>query len=223
MADETTTAGNVAAGTDEEESDTSVVAPGGVTDHEEAELEAEVEAGVSDTVSRAELLKAIKRRQAATAKARELQTKLDEMARKNETDSEKAVREAIEKTSSALVGKYKPALVKTGAEAALLAAAPKNGKAGIPRLIKLMDMDAIDVSDDLELEGVEEEVTRLQEEYPELFGGEVSTETTDEKPATRQKRTTTTTSKSQDGAGKKPAEKKMSASELILRKMRGDD
>jgi hypothetical protein len=207
-------------GTESEESEDEDVTGGAVTE-EEAELEAEVEAGASDTVSRAELLKAIKRRQAATKKARDLQSQIDELKRTNESASEKAIREAVEKTTKALTGTYKPALVKTGAEAALLAAGPKKGKAGIPRLIRLMDMDAIDLTEELDLDGVEEEVERLKEEYPELFGEEPAKSEKDEeeKPATRRR----TTSRSQDGAGKKPVEKKLTASEIILRKMRGDD
>lgn len=195
-----------------------------VDDEEEDDLTAEVEAGVSDTVPRAEMIKAIKARQAAKAKARELQKQLDEAARKNETESEAKLREAEEKVTKALTGKYLPALIKTGAEAALLAAQPKKGKAGISRLIRLMDLDAIEVNDDLELEGVEDEVTRLQEEFPELFGEEVKDEkeeTDEKKPAATRRRPAT--SRTQDGADKKTPPKKRSTSELILAKMRGDD
>lgn len=193
-------------------------------DTDDAAADAEAEAGASDTVSRAELVKAIKRRQAANKKARELQAELDEVRRTNETDSEKAVREAEEKITKLLTGKYKPALIKTAAEAALLAAKPKKGKAGIPRLIKLMDLAEIEVNDDLELEGVEDEVTRLQEEFPELFDDGTSS---DEEPEKDEKKTTTprrrVTSRSQDGAGKKTPPVKKSTSEIIMAKLRGDD
>lgn len=188
-------------------------------DESDEDDSAEVEAGVSDTVPRAEMIKAIKARQAAKAKARELTQELATLRQQNETESEKKVREAEEKVAKALTNKYKPALVRTGAEAALLAAGPKNGKSGIPRLIKLMDMDAIDLTDELELEGVEEEVVRLQEEYPELFGAEPVEEPKEEKPTPRRR----TTSRQVDGAGKKPPTTKKSTSEMILAKLRGDD
>lgn len=194
------------------------------SDLDDAE-EAEVEAGVSDTVSRAELVKAIKRRQAAATKARELQAQIDELKRTNETESEKAIREAQDKITRTLTGKYKPALIKVTAEAALLAANPKKGKEGLPRLIKLMDLDAIEVTDDLELEGVEEEVLRLQEEFPELFGEEQKKTAEDEeedKPA-RRPATRRPTTRGQDGAGKKPPARKMSTSEIIMAKLRGDE
>lgn len=192
------------------------------TDDEDAEAEAD--AGSSDTVPRSELLKAIKRRQAATKKLRELEATVAAERAKNETESEKAVREAQEKAIAAATSKYKPALVKAGATAALLAAGPKKGKDGIPRLLKLMDLDAIELDDNNDLEGVEEEVMRLQEEYPELFndGDEDTSKNDDEEVEPKKTSRRRATSKSQDGAGKKPAPKKLSTSELILARMRGD-
>lgn len=187
------------------------------------EEEAEVEAGISDTVSRAELVKAIKRRQAAAARAKKAEDELAELRRTNETESEKAVREAQDKITRDLTGKYKPALIKVTAEAALLAAKPKKGKEGLPRLIKLMDLDAIEVTDDLELDGVEEEVLRLQEEFPELFGEEPAKDEKEEKEDKTTTRRRVPSSRGQDGAGKKPTPKKMSTSEIIMAKLRGDD
>lgn len=194
-------------------------------DEEEQEVEAEAEAGASDTVPRSEMLKAIKARQAAKKRLRELEEQIRQEKAKNESESERKIREAQEKTLKAATDKYKPALVKAGATAALLAAGPKKGKDGVPRLLKLMDLDAIDLTDDNDLEGVEEEVMRLQEEYPELFndGDEETSKKDDEEvepkktPARRR-----TTSRSQDGAPKKEAEKKLSTSEIILKKMRGE-
>lgn len=193
---------------------------------EEDDLTAEAEAGASDTVPRSEMVKAIKARQAAKAKLRESQKELADLQRKNETEGEAKTREAAEKAAAAERNKYKPALVKTGATAALLAAKPKKGKAGIPRLIKLMDLDEIEVDDDLELVGVEEEVERLQAEFPELFGEEPAKDEKDgdekdEKPAARRR---APGSRQQDGAGKKPpAAKKLSTSEIIMRKLKGED
>src|SRR3546814_18205954 len=93
-----------------------------------------------------------------------------------------------------------------------------------------MDLDAIELDENNDLEGVEEEVMRLQEEYPELFndGSESvekddkeSTDEAEDKPA-RRRQVRRTTSRSQDGAGKKPAPTKHSTPELILPKMRRD-
>lgn len=195
---------------------------------EEDDLTAEAEAGVSDTVPRSEMVKAIKARQAAKKKLREVQAEAAALARKNETEGETKTREAVEKAAAAERNKYKPALVKTGATAALLAAKPKKGKEGIARLIKLMDLDEIEVNDDLELEGVEEEVERLQTEFPELFGEEpTKNEKDDEKDDEDDKKTTRRRapgSRQQDGAGKKPpAGKKLTTSEIIMRKLKGED
>lgn len=189
-------------------------------DDEEESDEAEAEAGASDTVPRSEMLKAIKARQLAKKKLRELEEQVRQERAKNETESEKAIREAQEATLKAATDKYKPALVKAGATAAILAAGPKKGRDGVPRLLKLMDLDAIDLTEDNDLEGVEEEVMRLQEEYPELFNdGSESVEKEDDEEKKPRRRTT---SRSQDGAGKKAPEKKLSTSELILKKMRGE-
>lgn len=189
-------------------------------DDEEESDEAEAEAGASDTVPRSEMLKAIKARQLAKKKLRELEEQVRQERAKNETESEKAIREAQEATLKAATDKYKPALVKAGATAAILAAGPKKGKDGVPRLLKLMDLDAIDLTEDNDLEGVEEEVMRLQEEYPELFNA--GSDETDEEEKEEKKPRRRTTSRSADGAGKKPPATKISTSELILKKMRGE-
>src|SRR3546814_4832837 len=104
-------------------------------DDTDDEDEAEAEAGSSDTVPRAELLKAIKSRQAAKKKIREMEAAIAAERAKNETESEKAIREAQEKTLKAATDKYKQALVKAGATAALLAAGPNKGKGGRLRLL----------------------------------------------------------------------------------------
>src|SRR3546814_20844665 len=84
-----------------------------------------------------------------------------------------------------------------------------------------MDLDAIELDENNDLEGVEEEVMRLQEEYPELFndGSESvekddkeSTDEDEDKPA-RRRPVRRPTSRSPDGAGKKPAPKNTSTSE----------
>lgn len=194
---------------------------------EEDDLNAEAEAGVSDTVPRSEMVKAIKARQAAKAKLRESQKTIADLQRKNESESDAAIREATEKAAKAERDKYKPALVKTGATAALLAAKPKKGKDGIARLIKLMDLDEIEVNDDLELEGVEEEVERLQAEFPELFGEEPAKNDKDDDEGDEKKTTTRRRapgSRANDGAGKKPpARKKMTTDEIIMAKLKGED
>lgn len=194
---------------------------------EEDELSAEAEAGASDTVPRSEMVKAIKARQAAKKKLREAQAEAAELRRKNETEGEAKTREAAEKAAAAERNKYKPALVMTGAKAALLAAKPKKGAAGIPRLIKLMDLDEIEVNDDLELEGVDEEVARLQEEFPELFGEEPEKDEKDDEDKDEKKtavRRRAPGSRANDGAGKKPpAAKKLTTSEIIMAKLQGKD
>lgn len=82
--------------------------------------------------------------------------------RETEGDHERAIREATE----AVEKQWKPKLIKQTARAALIEA----GAAGSPeRLLKLLDMDALNVDDDGDVVGLESEVDRLKDEFAELF------------------------------------------------------
>jgi hypothetical protein len=81
---------------------------------------------------------------------------------KAETDVEKAVEEARTEVES----KYKPLVVRTAAKAALAEA----GLIGKPdRLIKLLDMDELEIDDDGEIDGLEDQIRGLKADYPDLF------------------------------------------------------
>jgi hypothetical protein len=87
---------------------------------------------------------------------------LEEAARAGETEHEKALREAREQGES----RYRAPLVKAAARAAL-SEAGVNGSAD--RVLRLVDLDALSVDDDGDVIGIDGEVTRLKEEYPEFF------------------------------------------------------
>jgi hypothetical protein len=87
---------------------------------------------------------------------------LEEKTRANETEHEKALREAREQGEA----RYRAPLVKAAARAAL-AEAGVTGSA--ERVMRLVDLEALSVDDDGDVVGVDEEVTRLKEEYPEFF------------------------------------------------------
>lgn len=158
-------------------------------------------------VDQTEFVKVVKERQAAKKQLKDMQAQLDELKRANEDESEKAKREAAEKATKEIESKYKPIVVRTSARAALVGAGVAEEK--VPRLIKLMDLEEIEVGDDGEVSGVTEQVAALQEDYPELFA-----QPEPEKPKPR-------TAKAADGADKTPARKKESTSELLLRGLRG--
>ncbi|MFD4596728.1 phage scaffolding protein [Streptomyces sp. NPDC058464] len=86
---------------------------------------------------------------------------LEDAARANETDHEKALREAREEGEK----RFREPMKKSGVRAALAEA----GFTAPDRLMKLIDWDAITVDEDGDLIGAEAEVDRVKAEYPELL------------------------------------------------------
>jgi hypothetical protein len=108
------------------------------------------------------------RTQAALKKANEdakrhrLRNKeLEDQGRANESDHEKALREAREEGER----RFREPMKKSGVRAALAEA----GFSAPDRLMKLIDWDAISVDDDGDLIGAEAEVDRVKADYPELL------------------------------------------------------
>ena len=108
------------------------------------------------------------RTQAALKKANEdakrhrlRKKELEEQGRANETEHEKALREAREEGEK----RFREPMKKAGVRAALAEA----GFSSPDRLMKLIDWDAVSVDDDGELLGVEAEVDRVKSDYPELL------------------------------------------------------
>ncbi|MFC8447666.1 phage scaffolding protein [Kitasatospora sp. NPDC057223] len=87
---------------------------------------------------------------------------LEERGRANEGDHDRALREAREEAE----GRWKPRIVNQAARAALAEA----GVAGGPdRVLRLLDLDALSVDDDGDVVGLDSEVSRLKDDYPEFF------------------------------------------------------
>jgi hypothetical protein len=96
------------------------------------------------------------------AKTQRLRNKeLEEKARGDETEHEKALREAREEGEK----RFREPMKKSGVRAALAEA----GFASPDRLMKLVDWDAVTVDDEGDLVGVDAEVDRVKAEYPELL------------------------------------------------------
>jgi hypothetical protein len=109
------------------------------------------------------------RTQAALKKANEdakrhrLRNKeLEEKTRADETDHEKALREAREEGES----RYRAPLVKAAARVALSDAGVSGPK---DRVLRLLDMDGLSVDEDGDVVGLESEIDRIRSEYPEFF------------------------------------------------------
>lgn len=106
----------------------------------------------------------------------DVQRQLNELRDKykeQETETEKAVREAEEKAEA----RYKPIAVRKAVRAALVeagATASTDGdkaktEARIARLMKLIDVADLSIDDDGEVLGVDEQIDGLRADYPELF------------------------------------------------------
>lgn len=106
---------------------------------------------------------------------------LEEKGRANESDHEKALREARETGEK----RYRAPLVKTAARSALIEAgalaflaeekdpesrdAKDKGESRLGRLMRLVDIDSLDVDDDGSVSGLDSAVDDLRRDYPELF------------------------------------------------------
>ncbi|MFF7130391.1 phage scaffolding protein [Streptomyces sp. NPDC008240] len=96
------------------------------------------------------------------AKRHRLRNKeLEDKARGDETEHEKALREAREEGEK----RFREPMKRAGVRAALAEA----GFSAPDRLMKLIDWDAVSVDDEGELIGVEAEVDRVKADYPELL------------------------------------------------------
>lgn len=85
--------------------------------------------------------------------------KVKELEKQNEDESTRATREALE----AAQARYKPVVAKS----ALLEAQARTDRVGA--LIKLLNMDSLEFDGNDEVTGLDIEVSRLQDEYPEFF------------------------------------------------------
>jgi hypothetical protein len=106
---------------------------------------------------------------------------LEDAARAGEPEHEKALREAREEGEK----RYRAPLVRTAARSALVEAgalaflqdekepesdaAREKGESRLSRLLKLVDMDGLDVGDDGSVSGLEAAIDDLRRDYPELF------------------------------------------------------
>lgn len=96
------------------------------------------------------------------AKRHRLRNKeLEDKARGDETEHEKALREAREEGEK----RFREPMKRAGVRAALAEA----GFASPDRMLKLVDWDAVSVDDEGDVVGVESEVDRIKADYPELL------------------------------------------------------
>ncbi len=134
---------------------------------------------------------------------------------KKAADAEKAAAAAsgsateIEKAQAAITAadakaeKFRQIALKSAIESALTA---QNSLLPTSRLMKLMDLNEIEIGDDGKIEGLEDQIDLLKEDFPEAFAVAV----VEEKPVARRVGSV--------DAGKKPvAPKKLSTAQAMLR------
>ena len=121
----------------------------------------------------AKLRKAIRAANAEAKARREREDKLrrewDEQDRQHKAQLDEARRlsEAAEKARLEAEARYKPATIRAAAVPALLTAGAKPDRAD--RLVRLLDMNALDVDANGEVTGLAEQVAAVKQEWPELF------------------------------------------------------
>lgn len=91
-------------------------------------------------------------------------------ARELEKGQTQGTDDAVTQASKAATDKYRPALVKQAARAALLEAGlvdptPERLK----KVLRLIDTQGVDIDDDGEVAGLEDQVEELKTDYPEFF------------------------------------------------------
>lgn len=145
----------------------------------------------ADVVSRSELRRAVAERQKAKKELREARQELDELKRTNEGAEERVAREAREKAMTEAEAKYKPKAVR----GALLEAGVLPKK--VAGALKLLNLAEIEVDDELEVTGLDDQLDALRDDWPELFPS-AETEAKTERRGSR----------AADGADKKPERKK---------------
>jgi hypothetical protein len=121
----------------------------------------------------AEKLKVAKSSKRNARDAKKLRLELDALKAKG-ADTDKAADEdaialARAEARAEAIAEQKPKLIKQAARAAFVSA----GLQGSPdRLVKLLDMDDIEIDDDGDIEGLDDQVEELKAEFPKLFGSD---------------------------------------------------
>lgn len=108
---------------------------------------------------------------AARTQIRELTTQLRTATKKPSTDEAAAALEtAREEAAAAKEQQLKPVVVNAAAKAALLGAGlSATSDATIKKLLRTLDLADIDVGDDGEVTGLDEQIDGIRDAFPELF------------------------------------------------------
>jgi hypothetical protein len=102
----------------------------------------------------------------ANSEAKRFRTQLRNAKKATSGDTDEEQERAAERVAA----QWKPRLVKSAARAALAEAGAK--KTAIARLARAIDLDSVEVDDDGEIDGLEDQIEELKDDLPELFKDE---------------------------------------------------
>lgn len=103
----------------------------------------------------------------ANAEAKRQRLKAKELAKPANGDDDAAKAEAAKVEAEA---RYKPVAVRSAAKAAFLEAGLNDASPErIKRLLRMVDLDEVDVDTDGDVTGLDEQIDSVKDDYPELF------------------------------------------------------
>jgi hypothetical protein len=105
----------------------------------------------------------------ANREAKKYRQEARKLKKTNETETERKIREAKEEAAGAAEAKFKKIAVRAEAKAQF-AQAGLNGKAD--RFLKMIDLEDVEVDDDGEIDGLDDQIEAIKAEFPEVFGDE---------------------------------------------------
>jgi hypothetical protein len=98
------------------------------------------------------------------------QREAQQQAAKSGTSDDEAAARAAQDAADAAERKYKPVAVRSAARAALLAAGLNDGSDSVMRkLLKLVDMDDVDLDEDGDVVGLDDQIDDIKDTFPRLF------------------------------------------------------
>jgi len=84
-------------------------------------------------------------------------------------DTEAKITAAKEEGKTEAEGRWKPIVVRQAAKAAFAEAGVSTS--AMKRVLKMLDLDEIEIDDDGEVDGLDEQIADIKDELPELFSG----------------------------------------------------
>jgi hypothetical protein len=90
--------------------------------------------------------------------------------KESDQDAEAKAAAAKEEGKTESDGRWKPIVVRQAAKAAFVEAGVSTS--AMKRVLRMLDMDEIDIDDEGEVDGLDEQIADIKDELPELFGAQ---------------------------------------------------